>query len=97
LLLSSCDLPRLQTPLRLFRRPEALLWYSLMLQHVKPQGEVLPGRPFSTWHATRARAVRARGDFRGPRALRRARSNPGPPGFFPFFGEEGRLKAGCSF
>src|SRR5439155_26928518 len=63
-----------------------------MLQHVKPQGEVLPGRPFSAWHATRTRAVRARGTFRGPRAFRRARSNPGPPGFFPLSGEGRRLK-----
>src|SRR5437667_11670715 len=91
------DLEGLQDPIRVFLRDEPMLWDQLVLQYVKPQGGASLGvRPCSTWHVT-AQAVRARGDFRGLRAVRRARSNPGPPGFFPLFGDDERLKAGCSF
>src|SRR5256714_8728787 len=96
--LVSRDLQRLEYAIGVFLGDEPMLWDQLVLQYVKPQGGASLGdRPFSTWHVIRARAVRARGDFRGPRAVRRARSNPGPPGFFPPALARERLKAGCSF
>ena len=78
-----CDLQRFQDAVRLFLGDEAMFWYELMLQYVKPQGGAsLGNRPFSTWHATRVSRTGPRG-LSGTRAVRRARSNPGPPGFFP--------------
>src|SRR5207244_5985221 len=58
--LVSRDVHRFQDPRRLFLRHEAILWYYLMLEHVKPKGEGLPGRPVLPCDAPPPRHVPAR-------------------------------------